>query len=194
MQCAATPELVRSLHPDVLVVACGVESIFRDVCGVDLPHVAFPVDLLEKQATAGKRVVVVGGGWLGCDVAVYLARQGHQVVLTTRKEDGDELIPDLEPFSRKVFMNMMETTGVQIRGHHRLAEITARGAAFTLDGERTVELEADTIVPAWGFRPNREFHAVAATLAPTVHFIGDCVQLGNLRRCLWPGFLTAYEC
>lgn len=194
MECAATPELVRSLQPDVLVVACGVQSKFRDVRGVDLAHVSFPVDLLEQKATAGDRVIVVGGGWLGCDVAVYLARQGKRVALTTVKEHSDDLIPDLEPFSRKVFMNMMTGNGVEIRGRHRIAEITANGAAFTVNGDRTVELEADTIVPAWGFRPNREFHAEAEQLAPVTHFIGDCVQLGNLRKCLWPGFMAAYDC
>ena len=58
----------------------------------------------------GNRVIVVGGGWLGCDIAVYLARLGKEVVLTTVKEAADDLIPNLEPFSRKVFMDMMESS------------------------------------------------------------------------------------
>src|SRR5262249_19760759 len=148
-------------------------------------HVTFPVDLLARKSTAGGHVIVVGGGWLGCDISVFLARAGKQVSLTTRKGDSDDLIPELEPFSRKVFLGMMESSGVEVKGRHRLAEITKNGAVFTIDGGETVELEADTIVPAWGFRPNKEFHAVAAELAPFSRYIGDCVRLGNLRECIW---------
>ncbi len=193
METEATPELIRPLNPDLLIVACGVQSKFRDVTGVDLPHVSFPVDLLEEKATAGDRVIVVGGGWLGCDISVYLARLGKKVVLTTVKEAADDLIPDLEPFSRKVFMDMMIGNGVEIKGNHRIAEITEGGARFTGDDGQIIDLEADTVVPAWGFRPDREFDAVAQELAPASRFVGDCVRLGNLRSCIWPGFLAGYE-
>ena len=193
METEATADVVRPLNPDMLVVACGVQSKYRDVAGVDLPHVSFPVDILEQKATAGDSIIVVGGGWLGCDISVYLARLGKKVVLTTVKDAADDLIPDLEPFSRKVFMDMMISSGVDIKGNHRIAEITERGATFTGDEGQIIELEADTVVPAWGFRPDKEFNDVATELAPASRFIGDCVRLGNLRSCIWPGFLAGYE-
>ena len=194
MNCEATEDRIRQLKPDAVIVACGVESIIRDVSGVDLPHVAFPVDLLERKATAGDRVIVVGGGWLGCDISVFLARLGKEVILTTKKGTTDDLIPELEPFTRKVFINMMESSGVKVRGQHQLVEITKKGAIFDVAGTETSELGADTVVPAWGFRPNRQFNSMAASLAPYHRFVGDCVRLANLRESIWPGFLAAYEC
>ena len=189
----ATPELIRSLQPDVLVVACGVQSKFRDVRGVDLPNVSFPVEVLEGKADCGQSVIVVGGGWLGCDVSVYLARLGKKVVLTTVKDAAEDLIPDLEPFSRKVFMDMMVNAGVEVKGNHRIAEITPTGARFTGNADQALELEADTILPAWGFKPDKSFFGVAEEITSASRFIGDCVRLGNLRSCIWPGFLAAYE-
>ena len=189
---AATIESLHALEPDALVIACGVEQKFRDVGGVDLPHVEFPVDLLEQRASAGDRVVIAGGGWLGCDLSVYLAQLGRQVVLTTKKGDTDELIPMLEPMSRKVFMDMMADAGVEVKGGHQLIEITNGGARFAV-ADGTAELEADTVVPAWGFKPNREFHEAAKEIAPYYRMIGDCVRLSNLRACIWPGFLAGYE-
>jgi 2-enoate reductase len=194
MSCEATTERITALKPDAVMVACGVESIIRDVAGVNLPHVAFPIDLLELKASAGDRVIVVGGGWLGCDISVFLARLGKEVILTTKKGNTEDLIPELEPFTRKVFINMMESAGVKVRGHHQLVEITKRGAVFDVAGSDPVELGADTVVPAWGFRPNRQFNDIAASLAPYYRFIGDCVRLANLRESIWPGFLAAYEC
>jgi 2-enoate reductase len=194
MNCEATRERVAELRPDAVIVACGVESIIRDVPGVDLPHVAFPVDLLEQRTASGDRVIVVGGRWLGCDISVFLARSGKEVILTTKKGDSEDLIPELEPFTRKVFMNMMESSGVKVRGHHQLLEITKKGARFAVEDDGTAELTADTVVPAWGFRPNRQFNEMAADLAPYYRFIGDCVRLANLRESLWPGFLAAYDC
>jgi 2,4-dienoyl-CoA reductase-like NADH-dependent reductase (Old Yellow Enzyme family)/thioredoxin reductase len=193
MNTEATPELVKSLNPDRLIVACGVQSKYRNIAGVDLPHVSYPVDLLEGKATSGDRIIVVGGGWLGCDISVYLARLGKEVMLTTIKEAADDLIPNLEPFSRKVFMDMMESSGVVIKGNHRIAEITHHGASFTADDDKLIHLEADTVVPAWGFRPDHTFNEIAEEIAPSTPFIGDCVRLGNLRSCVWPGFMAAYE-
>jgi 2,4-dienoyl-CoA reductase-like NADH-dependent reductase (Old Yellow Enzyme family)/thioredoxin reductase len=193
MNTEATPELAKSLNPDRIIVAAGVQSKYRDVPGVDLSHVSYPVDLLESKATSGNRVIVVGGGWLGCDISVYLARLGKEVMLTTVKEAAHDLIPNLEPFSRKVFMDMMESSGVVVKGSHRIAEITPGGASFTGDDDEVIELEADTVVPAWGFRPDKTFNDVAHEIAPSPPFIGDCVRLGNLRSCVWPGFLAAYE-
>ena len=189
----ATIESLRALEPEALIIACGAEEKFRDVAGVDLPHVELPVDLLNRSATAGDSVIIAGGGWLGCDLSVYLARLGKKVVLTTKKGDSDELIPQLEPISRKVFMQMMADAGVEVKGGHQLVEITSGGARFAVDAE-IVELQADTVVPAWGFKPNREFHERARELAPYVRIIGDCVRLGNLRACIWPGFLAGYKC
>lgn len=193
MNTEATPELVQSLKPDQLIVACGVQSKYRNIDGIDLPHISYPVDILEGRATCGERIIVVGGGWLGCDISVYLARLGKKVTLTTVKEAADDLIPDLEPFSRKVFMEMMESSGVMIKGSHRISEITESGAKFTNENNEVVNLEADTIVPAWGFRPDHTFNDIAHEIAPSPAFIGDCVRLGNLRSCVWPGFMAAYE-
>ena len=193
MNTEATPELVQSLKPDQLIVACGVQSKYRNIDGIDLPHISYPVDILEGRATCGERIIVVGGGWLGCDISVYLARLGKEVTLTTVKEAADDLIPDLEPFSRKVFMEMMESSGVMIKGSHRISEITESGAKFTNENNEVVNLEADTIVPAWGFRPDHTFNDIAHEIAPSPAFIGDCVRLGNLRSCVWPGFMAAYE-
>ena len=138
-------------------------------------------------------LIIAGGGWLGCDLSVYLAQLGKKVILTTKKGDSEDLIPMLEPMSRKVFMDMMADAGVEVKGGHQLIEITDGGARFTVE-EGTAELEADTVVPAWGFKPNREFHDAAQDLAPYYRIIGDCVRLGNLRACIWPGFLAGYEC
>ena len=193
MNMTATIESLRALKPDALIVAAGVEAKFRDVAGVDLPHVEFPVDLLNRTATAGDSVIIAGGGWLGCDLSVYLAQLGKKVILTTKKGDSEDLIPMLEPMSRKVFMDMMADAGVEVKGGHQLVEITDGGARFAVE-DGTAELEADTVVPAWGFKPNREFHDAAKDLAPYYRIIGDCVRLGNLRACIWPGFLAGYEC
>jgi 2-enoate reductase len=158
-----------------------------------LPNRIVMAPMCSRLHTAGDSVIIAGGGWLGCDLSVYLAQLGKKVVLTTKKRDSDELIPMLEPMSRKVFMDMMGDAGVEVKGGHQLVEITNGGARFALGGE-TVELEADTVVPAWGFKPNREFHESAKELAPYHRIIGDCVRLGNLRACIWPGFLAGYEC
>src|SRR5262249_33929277 len=71
----ATPELIRELAPDALIVCAGARPLVPNVPGVDLPHVVRADEALQGDVPIGERVVVVGGGGVGVETALYLARR-----------------------------------------------------------------------------------------------------------------------
>ncbi len=63
---------------DTVVVATGVLPRRPDISGLDHPSVASYADILSGKAEAGDRVVIVGAGGIGFDVALYLAERGSR--------------------------------------------------------------------------------------------------------------------
>ncbi len=67
-----------SLDPksiDAVVIATGVLPRHPDISGSDHPSVASYADILSGKAEAGDRVVIVGAGGIGFDVALYLTER-----------------------------------------------------------------------------------------------------------------------
>ncbi|MCC1481888.1 NADPH-dependent 2,4-dienoyl-CoA reductase [Roseibaca sp. Y0-43] len=75
----ATPQMLAGY--DEVIIATGVTPRDPQIAGQDAPHVLRYIDVLRGQAPVGARVVVVGAGGIGFDVAEYLAHQGPSAAL-----------------------------------------------------------------------------------------------------------------
>ncbi len=69
---------------DEIVIATGIEPRRPDIPGVDSPHVAGYVDVLTGRVQVGDRVVILGAGGIGFDVALYLLEAGSRAPLEAR--------------------------------------------------------------------------------------------------------------
>ena len=180
----ATPELVEAQHPDVVIVAVGAVPLIPHIPGVELPHVSHAVDALPVANTLGHRVVVVGGGMVGCETALHLAQLGR---LVTVLEMGPDLIPD-GLFTERLHTLQFLEPAVETHVNTRCTAITEAGVeALAEDGIKQI-YPADSVILATGMRPNREvcqsFYGTAYDVVP----VGDCVKIGNLVGAVRTGF------
>ena len=76
-----SPSMLDTLGADEIIVATGATPKVLPIPGIDLPHVIEAIEYLNKNKTVGERVVVVGGGLTGCEIAYDLALQGKKVTL-----------------------------------------------------------------------------------------------------------------
>lgn len=63
-------------HPDAIIMATGGNPIMLNIPGVKGENVCVASAVLEGKVTVGKDVVVIGGGTVGCEVALHVAKQG----------------------------------------------------------------------------------------------------------------------
>ena len=133
---------------DHLVLATGSAPRRLDVPGADLDGVVYlrtldDSDRLRALLTADKRVVVVGGGWIGLEVAAAARAAGCAVSVLVR--DPLPLLGVLGPELAAMFADLHRENGVDLRTRTEASEIVAAG-----DGTRVgaVELADGTLVDA----------------------------------------------
>lgn len=118
--------------------------------------------LLAVFATA-RRLIVIGGGWIGLEVTAAARNAGVEVTVLETEELP--LLNVLGPEMGRVFADLHIAHGVDFRGGSKVAEITvADGRATGVRLADDTRLEADAVLVAVGARPNIEL-AVDAGLA-----------------------------
>lgn len=179
-------ELVDEVKPDVIIAAVGGEPIVLPVPGADGANVIQGAYITD-ETPIGERVVVIGGGFVGCEEAVDLARKGHRVTIL---EMRDELAAECGLMSRAGLMHEVEHSGeiTQAAGM-RCSRITEDGVYAVNSEGKEVLYPADTVVMAAGMRSRSAEVEALRPLVPEFYVIGDA----NRARQIVHGVGEAYD-
>ena len=163
------------LDADVVVVATGAHAKSLPLPGAEraISATAF----LNGEAAVGDRVVIIGGGLTGCEIAYELALQGKHPAIV-------EMTPYLVG-ARGICMANSSMLRELLRFHNVPAYLSATTKAITAEGvvidgpqgQQTVP--ADSVILSVGYTPDTRFAAQKGQ--PNVYFIGDCDKVGSLK-------------
>ena len=163
------------LDADVVVVATGAHAKSLPLPGAEraISATAF----LNGEAAVGDRVVIIGGGLTGCEIAYELALQGKHPAIV-------EMTPYLVG-ARGICMANSSMLRELLRFHYVPAYLSATTKAITAEGvvidgpqgQQTVP--ADSVILSVGYTPDTRFAAQKGQ--PNVYFIGDCDKVGSLK-------------
>jgi len=165
-----TPEYITKYNPDVLIVSTGSTPCKPDIPGVESALTA--IDVL-KGVAVGDRVVICGGGLVGCEVAWYLAELDKEVTIV---EMLGEIGMGMEMASRMVILKKLQEHDVDIICNLKVEKIIPGEGIVGIDKAWTRrEIKADTVVLAMGFEPNRRLFDIK-NKSYEVYLIGDAKE------------------
>jgi NADPH-dependent 2,4-dienoyl-CoA reductase/sulfur reductase-like enzyme len=169
----ATTEQIVADHPDAVILATGGEPIVPDMGGIEGNPVATAWDILEGKAQAGNKVLVVGGGMVGCEVADFLGEHLHQVTLV-------EMLPEIAldvPLPVKYFLlRRLKEYGVQIETETTVVEYLNDGALVRKNGQTAPLRGFDTIVLAMGTRSVDSLKEQLKEKVSEFYILGDALE------------------
>ncbi len=191
----ATPEFLNGKGYDAIVVAIGAKKFLPPVPGIDGKNVIHAVDMFGHEEQLGDKLVVIGGGFVGCEACVHLQTRGKTIDIVEMADDLMKEAMDIEEecfftlyymnhefdYSRKNFVDVKEIDRVKTHLSSKCVEITDKGVWIEKDGQRQF-LEADTVIMSTGFRPDRALVDSYRGIAQDVIDIGDCRKVGDLRN------------
>ena len=154
-------------------------------------------DLLAGRAFPGKKIVIVGGGSVGCETADYLAPLVNDLAPSNRDVTLIEMTRTLAAneggAGRAVLVTRILDKGVHVLTEAKLTGVTEDTISYEKDGEEHVIEGADTLVLALGYRPNTALADALAEAGFACHVLGDSKQCGNLRDAIEAGYKAACE-
>jgi len=173
----ATPEMLRALHPEALVVAAGARPIIPRIA--TKPEKAIWVGDLETDLSrAGQNVVIAGAGFTGLEMALSLIQSGRKVTIIDMLPE-ERIGADGIAISMIWLKKALLDGGVRFRCKVRLEDATEEGAVISLeDGSREV-IPCDTVVLSLGVRADKSAEEMASGLGIPVYPAGDCSQQGG---------------
>lgn len=166
-----TAAFIKEENPDSVILATGARTLILPIEGIDYPSIIYGSDLLEGKRAAGKKVLVVGGGMVGCETAAFLGEQNHEVtVIEFRDTVGADVIHEHRVYLMKDF----EEYGIgQITG--------AKVCRFFEDGEHHEARGYDSVALSMGYRNYNSLEEQVKAIVPDTYVIGDRIRA---RRAL----------
>ncbi len=166
-----TKELIRKQNPDALIVATGAAPASLKVRGATGENVVQANDVICGNADVGDKVVVIGGRYVGMELAVTLSQKGKDVSLLTRRKVGRNVRKNIRLF----LMEQLVGYGVKLYPDSEALEIRPNGVIAVCEGNLFF-LRADTVILAVGATPENTLIATLKSEVSELHAIGDCVE------------------
>jgi len=142
---------------DSLVLAPGASPVRPALPGIELDGVFAVRSIPDTRRIRAwiddrdaRRAVVIGGGFIGLEMAENLAHRGLDITVLEKLE---QVMPPLDPEMAAPVAEHLRSKGVTLVLGDGLARIEARGGGFAVVTEAGVTLEADLVILAIGVRP-----------------------------------------
>lgn len=218
-----TPALVEEMKPDVVVLASGVvspPSAVPDSGRNDVFSLNDAQALMSSQVKRGflwrlaalflkyfygpsvlrwllrfnfpfkKRVVIIGGGFGACEIAEVLAEKGKKVTII---ETLPEIASELLGMYAELVVSRLKERGVQVFTGVKEMEITQKGVEIVDKDRKRVSLEANNIIIATGFVPDKSLFEPLKGKVSELYEVGDCVQARRIHEAIYEGATVALQ-
>jgi 2,4-dienoyl-CoA reductase (NADPH2) len=201
------------LAPETIIIATGARPMAPPIPGADGPNVVQAWDVLQDKALTGRRVVVVGGGAVGVETALFLADKGTldgealKFLLVNKAESPETLYEiatrgtkeitivemidkvgkDIGKSTRWGMLQEMERHGIETLIGAKALEITAQGVRVAVGAEERL-VPADTVVMAAGAAPYNPLEKLLAKQGRPYLVAGDAGGVGQAFDAVHQGY------
>ena len=181
LNCEVTEQLVKELKPDVLIAAVGSEPLCLPIPGIDGDNVIQGAYITD-DTPIGERVVVIGGGFVGCEEAIDLGRKGHKVTILEMRED---LAMDSGLLSRpNIIHEIRSNSNITEALGMKCTRISPDGVFAVDQGGNEIFYQADMVVLAMGMCSRSRDVEMLRKLVKEFYVIGDARKPGKVTEAV----------
>jgi NADPH-dependent 2,4-dienoyl-CoA reductase/sulfur reductase-like enzyme len=176
------PEDIEAFNPDVVVLATGSLPAIPQIEGIDKNIVVTYEDVLDGGPPSYRKVIVIGGGATGLELALHLAEYGCAVTVV-------EMLPKigvgLEAMTKKIILKRLREKAVRILTSTKLSKIEDTGVVVVDQEDRRQSFDAEKVVIAIGTRPDTRLYDRIKSMGYEIHQVGDCLEPRNAKEAIY---------
>lgn len=177
----AAPDNILSFKPDALVIAVGAEPVSIPLPGSDLPNCMQISSYLKHAPLPAQSYVIIGGGSVGCEVALDLAENGKEVSLI-------EMSPQLASASNDMYRLALKAHFAKQDNLHVYLNTVCKSidsdGVNVVCGTQTFHVPGEQILLSLGFRPDAKLVSSLHGLVPDTYYVGDCDRVATVLEAV----------
>ena len=186
LRTSVTPENLGVFKADAIILATGSLPTHPPIPGIE--HAVQSLEAYRGKVEVGKRVLMLGGGLIGAEQGLHLAKTGHDVTVV-------EMLPRVanEAYGmyREALIREMKKAGMTLYERTKCLEVGPGWLRVLLPDGTETTLEGDTVLYALGLKPVPWDALKAAAGDTPVEVIGDALTPGKVDACTRGGYLAA---
>ena len=185
---AVTPEGLKALDAEEIILATGSKARKLPIPGFDGPNTVEAVDYLLGRKAVGEKVVIIGGGLTGCEIAYDLALKGKKPVIVEMQDDILKVM-GLSAANSNMLREIIRYYGIPVHVSTALQGIREGEVLAKEESGEVLHLPADSVILSVGYVPD----AALGEGDPRVHVLGDAHKVGNLMSVIYEAYDIAYK-
>jgi len=143
--------------------------------------------LLEENLPENKKVLIIGGGLIGVDIATALLPRSNKVIIVKRTTDFGE---DMEMIAKALSLKMMDEKGTVFSDHTNIKKIEGKTVFAERNGDNIQFEDIDITVVSTGMKSYNPLEKDLKNKIP-VYTVGDARQVGNAQDAIRDAYETA---
>jgi 2-enoate reductase len=166
---------------DDVIVASGAEANRPRIPGLEKSIEACEY-LYGKEV--GQKVIIIGGGLSGCEIAYDLFKKGKTPIIVEMKNDLIA-VKGVCLANSSFLRDFFELNKVEVHLETALVKVTDTGVVVRGKDGKEFEIAGDTVITSMGYHPKPALEGAK--------LIGDCKKVGNLRTVVWGAWKVAMK-
>ncbi len=213
-----TQDLIKKENPDMVILATGAKPLVPPIPGINRSHVVESWDVLQGKVVVSKKVVIIGGGAVGVETALFLAEKGTlspeavKFLLVNKAQTPETLFEMATRGTKQItLIEMFEKVGkdigkstkwgmmqdlsryhVQTMTQSKVVEITPKGVKVE-QGGKSIEIKADTVVLATGSAPYNPLESLLKKMNVDYNIAGDAARVATAFEAVHQGYKAGSE-
>jgi 2,4-dienoyl-CoA reductase-like NADH-dependent reductase (Old Yellow Enzyme family)/thioredoxin reductase len=179
--------MVRTINPDLLVWAVGATQNLPETPGLEDVYSMSSLEYFRGvRKVQGPRVLVIGAGRIGVEIAEKLGKEGFEVVATKRT---DPIGSAMEPITKLLALKRIEgMKNVSLMPHTTVTGFSQTGVEIEKDGGKITLAPFQTVILASGMRSAPPFDEEIAEIVPRIETIGDANRVMDIFSAMEAGY------
>ncbi len=179
--CEVTPQMLEDEFKDYEII-CSTGAKPKEIEAFkQFKQTMTADDILSGRKFPGRKIVILGGGSVGCETADYLAPLVNDLFPANRDVTVIEMTGSLMTgeggAAKSRLTQRLMSKGVKLLLNAQVKKVDESTITYEQDGEEHTINDADTLVFAVGYTPTKVEYENA-------HYIGDCGKVGNLKDAI----------